>query len=295
MAGSNSGRSVARAAATGGGATYRGQMPVNWYAALVVIVLVGLGSVALAKYNYNRTAPAVEPTTNTTWHAALAFDICGTMEPVLAASPPGGTTGLTSAGSGVLVVAPRSSSEAGANATLGKFASGYTGLTLTNTTVQYPKGILYQNGKRCSKGTPDAGKVGEVRARWWVMSTHNGSNGQPELTGGLSTVQPGDLRFANRQVITVFYGPDNATIPQPPSSTVHALSQTLAGNAPVATTTTTPGATTTTPTTAPATSSTTATTSRSSTTTTTSRSSTTTTTSRSSTTTTAKSSTTTTK
>ena len=36
MARSSSGKSVARAAATGGGATYRGQMPVNWYAALVV-------------------------------------------------------------------------------------------------------------------------------------------------------------------------------------------------------------------------------------------------------------------
>jgi hypothetical protein len=247
MARSNSGRSVARAASTGGGATYRGQMPVNWYAALVVIVLVGLGSVALAKYNYNRTAPAVEPTTNTTWHAALAFDICGTMEPALPASPPGGTTGLTSAGSGVLVVAPRSASEAGANATLGKFASGYTGLTLTNTTVQYPHGVLYQNGQRCAKGTPDAGKVGEVRARWWVLSNQTGTNGAAEMTGGLNTVQPGDLRFVNRQVITVFFGPDNATIPKPPSSTVNALVQTLAGNGPVATTTTTPGATTTVP------------------------------------------------
>jgi cell division septation protein DedD len=245
MARSNSGRSVARAAATGGGATYRGQMPINWYAALVVIVLVGLASVALAKYNYNRTAPAVEPTTNTTWHAALAFDICGTMEPALPASPAGGTTGLTSAGSGVLVVAPRSDSEAGANATLGKFASGYTGLTLTNTTVQYPKGVLYQNPQRCAKGTPDAGKVGELRARWWVLSTQSAKNGQPQLTGGLNTVQPADLKFVNRQVVTVFYGPDNATIPQPPSSTVKALQQTLAGNAPVATTTTVPGTTTT--------------------------------------------------
>ena len=247
MARSNSGRSVARAAATGGGATYRGQMPVNWYAALVVIVLVGLGSVALAKYNYNQGAPSVEPTTNTTWHAALAMDICGTMEPVLPASPAGGTTGLTSSGSGVLVVAPRSASEAGTNATLGKFASGYTGLTLTNTTIQYPHGVLYKNGQRCPKGTPDAGKVGEVRARWWVLSTQTGKNGQPQVAGGINTVHPGNLRFVNRQVITAFFGPDNATIPKPPSSTVNALVQTLAGNGPVATTTTVPATATTLP------------------------------------------------
>jgi hypothetical protein len=247
MARSNSGRSVARAAATGGGATYRGQMPVNWYAALVIIVLVGLGSVALAKYNYNQGAPSVEPTTNTVWHAALAFDICGTTQPPLPASPAGSTTGLTTSGSGVLVVAPRSASEAGTNATLGKFASGYTGLTLTNTTIQYPKGVLYKNGQRCPKGTPDAGKVGEVRARWWVLSTQTGKNGQPQMAGGLNTVSPGNLRFVNRQVITAFFGPDNATIPKPPSSTVNALVQTLAGNGPVVTTTTAPATATTLP------------------------------------------------
>ena len=59
-------------------------MPVNWYAALVVIVLVGLASVAIAKYHYNQTPTVVEPAVGTTWHAALAFDICGTMQPALA-------------------------------------------------------------------------------------------------------------------------------------------------------------------------------------------------------------------
>ena len=43
MARSSTGKSVARAAATGGGTTYRGQMPVNWYAALVIIVILGIG------------------------------------------------------------------------------------------------------------------------------------------------------------------------------------------------------------------------------------------------------------
>ena len=46
MARSSSGKSVARAAATGGGTTYRGQMPVNWYAALVIIVIIGVASIA---------------------------------------------------------------------------------------------------------------------------------------------------------------------------------------------------------------------------------------------------------
>ena len=138
MARSSSGKSVARAAATGGGTTYRGQMPVNWYAALVIIVVVGLGSIALAKYNYNKVPAGRRAHGGTTWHAALSFDICGTIEPALPASPSSATTGLTTTGSGVLFVAPKTSAEAGNNATLGKFADGYTGLTLTNTKLTYP-------------------------------------------------------------------------------------------------------------------------------------------------------------
>jgi hypothetical protein len=249
MARSSSGKSVARAAATGGGATYRGQMPVNWYAALVVIVLVGIASVAIAKYHYNQTAAVVEPTTHTTWHAGLAFDVCGTMQPALTASPAGSSTGLTATGNGVLVIAPKNASEAGNNATLGKFAEGYAGLTLTNTVLKYPSAGIpeYRNGEKCASGTPDAGKVGEVQARWWVLTTTTGKNGQLEQTGGLTTVKPADLKFLNRQLITVGFVPDNVTLPKPPASTITSLLQVLSGTQPVATTTTTtPSATTTT-------------------------------------------------
>ena len=249
MARSSSGKSVARAAATGGGTTYRGQMPVNWYAALVIIVLIGLGSVAVAKYHYDQTPAVVEPTTNTTWHAGLAFDVCGTMEPAIAASPATATTGLTTTGSGVLLIAPKSASEAGNNATLGKFAQEYNGLTLTNTELKYPSAKVpaYTNGQKCAAGTPDAGKTGEVQARWWVLSTKTGKNGEQVETGGLTTLKPADLKFLNRQLITVGFVPPGTSLPKPPTSTILALVQVLAGNQPVATTTTTvAGATTTT-------------------------------------------------
>ena len=253
MARSSSGKSVARAAATGGGTTYRGQMPVNWYAALVLIVLIGVGSIALAKYNYNQTPTVVEPAVGTAWHAGLAFDICGTMEPALAASPTTATTGLTTTGNGVLLVAPKTSSEAGNNATLGKFADGYTGLTLTNTTLQYPstKVPKYTNDQKCAAGTPDAGKVGVVQARAWVISTTTAKNGEEQETGGLTTLKPADLKLLNRQLITVGFVPEDTALPKPPSSTITALLQVLSGSqAPVATTTTTAAAGVTTTTTA---------------------------------------------
>jgi hypothetical protein len=243
---SSSGKSVARAAATGGGATYRGQMPVNWYAALVVIVLIGLASVAVAKYHYNQSPSVVQPTVGTTWHAAIAFDICGESQPALAASPSSASTGLTTSGNGVLVVSPKSSSEAGANATVGKFASGYSGLTVTNTSLKYPGAKVpeYKNGQKCAAGTPDAGKVGEVMARSWIITTQVKHNEEVE-TGGVTTTRPADLRLLNRQLITVGFAPDGTSLPKPPGSTILALTQALSGQEPVATTTTTaPSATT---------------------------------------------------
>jgi hypothetical protein len=242
MARSTSGKSVARAAATGGGTTYRGQMPVNWYAALVVIIILGVGSIAWAKYNYNKGPVVVEPTVGTSWHAGLAFDICGTMESPLAASPASSSTGLTTTGSGVLSIAPKTSSEAGNNATLGKFAAGYTGLTLTNTELKYPSTSVpaYTNGEKCGVGTPDAGKVGVVLARSWVISTTTAKNGEEEETGGVTTEKPADLKFLNRQLITVGFAPRGTQLPKPSGSTILALTQVLSGSqAPVATTSTT--------------------------------------------------------
>jgi hypothetical protein len=242
MARSSSGKSVARAAATGGGTTYRGQMPVNWYAALVIIIVIGVASIAVAKYNYNKTAAVVEPAVGTSWHAGLAFDICGTMEAALPASPSTTKTGLTSSGGGVLLIAPKTAAEAGNNATLGKFASGYTGLTLTNTELKYPstKVPSYTNGEKCAVGTPDAGKAGVVQARSWVVSTSTGKNNEEVETGGATTEKPADLKFLDRQLITVGFVPKGTSLPKPPATTITGLLQVLAGNqAPVATTSTT--------------------------------------------------------
>ena len=222
-------------------------MPVNWYAALVIIVVLGVASIALAKYNYNKTPTVVEPTVGTSWHAGLAIDICGTTQPALPASPSTATTGLTTTGSGVLAITPKTSSEAGNNATLGKFADGYTGLTLTNSKLKYPstKSPEYTNGEKCPAGTPDAGKVGIVQARSWVISTKTAKNGEEEETGGATTVKPADLKFLNRQLITTGFVPEGTQLPKPPSATILGLTQVLAGDqAPVATTTTTAAGTT---------------------------------------------------
>ena len=131
---------------------------------------------------------------------------------------------------------------------MGKFASEYPGLTLTNTTLKYPSAQVpaYTNGQKCAAGTPDAGKVGEVQARWWVLSTKTGKNGEVQQVGGLTSVKPANLKLLNRQLITVGFVPANTSLPKP-TSAISPLLQVLAGNQPVATTTTAPaGATSTT-------------------------------------------------
>jgi len=85
--GENFSRRVARAAAVGGGRTYRSQTPRGWFAMLLVICLVGVGLVAYSRYE--RTVPppsaahkpTVPPTTADEWQAAFAVDVCGRIVP----------------------------------------------------------------------------------------------------------------------------------------------------------------------------------------------------------------------
>jgi hypothetical protein len=250
MANNSTGKWVQRAATTGGGRTYRGQMPVNWYASLALIIIVGLGLVGLSRYqlSHRTTSSSGPPTTSQTWYAGLGIDTCGTMEPNLPANTAKSKKGLTANGNGVVTITPSDSSEAGANATLGKFVSGYKGLELTNSTLQYPGKKAYTNGDVCPKGSPDAGKPGVVIVYNW-----------PNFTTKRGAETPGDpqnLLFQNGQMITMAFIPANSTVPKPPASVITSLitadesGPTTPTTAPTVTPTTSPTPTST-PTTAP--------------------------------------------
>jgi hypothetical protein len=217
MASDSTGKWVTRAASTGGGKTYRGQMPVNWYASLFIICVVGLFLIGLSRYQltHKTSSSAGPPTTSQTWYAALGIDICGTIEPALPASTNGTKTGFTANGNGVLTLHPNGASESGANATLGKFVSTYKGLALSTTTLQYPGKPLMSNGENCPKGTPDAGKPGYVTVTAWP--NYEAKKGT-EVSGN-----PQSLLFANSQMITMAFVPATATIPKPPASAITAL------------------------------------------------------------------------
>jgi hypothetical protein len=250
----STGKWVERAATTGGGRTYRGQMPVNWYATLLLICIVGLLLVGFSRYQrtHQTNSSGGPPTTSQVWHAALGTDICGTVQPALPASTNTKKTGLTANGNGVLTIAPLNSSESGGNATLGKFVSGYKGLGLSSSTLQYPGKPAYSNGNVCPKGTPDSGKPGVVIVDSW-------NNFESKGKGTETSGAPQDLRFANGQLITMAFVPATASVPKPPASAITglltALSQgtTTSTTAPVVPPTSAPTSTTapTTSTTAP--------------------------------------------
>jgi len=237
MASNSTGKWVERAATTGGGRTYRGQMPVNWYATLAIICIVGLSLVGLSRYQRTHQASSSTgpPTINQVWHAALGIDVCGTMQPDLPASTNTAKTGLVANGNGVVTIAPKNSSESGGNATLGKFVSGYKGLELTASTLQYPGKTAYTNGDVCPKGTPDAGKPGVVIVDSWNNFRSNGKGTQP-------SGPPQDLLFDNGQLITMAFVPATASVPKPPAQAITGLITSLQSGT-AATTTTAPGAT----------------------------------------------------
>ncbi len=241
MARRSTGKWVTRAAATGGGRKSRGQRPSNWYAGLAIIVIIGLGSVVLARIDYQHGASAstTPPTIGQTWHAAISFNICGTVEPALVANPVTSTTGgLTTSGSGVLVISPKTASEAGSNATLAKFVSEYPGMKLTSSMIQYPSSSIpkYVNGEKCKKGTPDAGKARTVLIRYWNPLAHptKSKGGGTSLwastkAGIYVSGGPSALKLANEQLITVGFVPTGTQLAKPGSQTLLALLQSLQG------------------------------------------------------------------
>jgi hypothetical protein len=152
------------------------------------------------------------PTTAQTWYVALGIDICGIIEPDLPTGANSAETGFLSNGNGVLTIAPKNSSESGSNATLGRFVSDYKGIQLSSSELQYPGRRVFTNGAVCPKGTPDAGRSGEVIVDSW-----------PNFTSKRGAETPGDpqkLLLQNGQLITMAFVPAGSTIPKPPAAVI---------------------------------------------------------------------------
>lgn len=243
MSPSATGRRVSRAAATGGGRTYRGQVPVNWYAALVIIVILGLVSIVFSRYEFEHPhSTTVQPAVGHTLFAGYQIEVCGKVFAPLAASTDASVAGVSTPGFGVLNVSPHTASEAGNNATLGAFFSGYPGAKLTSSVLEVPGHGTYTDGQSCPKGTPDAGKKAHLVGEVWpnIVATA----GTP-ITGNLA-----DYKIAGRTLIAIGLAPQGTTLKRPGQSIadqVLGFSSEVVNGTTTTTTTTPPVSTTSTP------------------------------------------------
>lgn len=236
MARTDTGRWVARAAATGGGRTYRGRRPMRWYTSLVLIVLVGVALIVYSRYERQHPAASTQPAIGTNWFVALAVDICGNIQPNLPSNPNEATSapGLHTAGDGVIQVSPAKASDAGNNATLGRFVQEYPGLALSPTSVKVPGASTYRNGQSCPSGTPDAGRKATLQVKVWPSFAPPGS------THPFVPSDPTTLKLEDGQLVTIAFVPAGAPVPKPPQGVITTMLQDRASTGSGATTTTTP-------------------------------------------------------
>jgi hypothetical protein len=227
MARRDTGKWVQRAAATGGSRAYRGQRPVKWYTSLVLIAILGVALVWYSRYEKENPSAATQPAVGTQWFDAFAVDICGTVEPNLPANPAvkrGPGPGLTTDADGVIHIDPKTSAEAGDNATLGRFVHDYPGLVLTSSSLRYPgqrsAGLTvdrtFKNGEVCPKGTKNAGKAGQVEVDLWPTPTSTSPERLADPTG---------YKLGDEQELTLAFLPSGASVPRPPGSAVTAMLQ----------------------------------------------------------------------
>ncbi|HXZ82430.1 MAG TPA: hypothetical protein VED84_01610 [Acidimicrobiales bacterium] len=238
MARGSFGRTVARAAASGGSKSYRARRPVAWYLLMLVIVALGCVLVVYSRNEALRTTSSEGPTASDNWYAGLAVDICGKIEPNLPASTNFGSTGLRTYGDGLINASPGAltsgaSAYEGSKATLGLFAKKYSGFTLTATKLHYPgKGQrTWKNGDRCvgvAKGK------GRLSAAVWTSST---------ATTPTIVADPAKIHISNGEMITVAFLPPGTAVPAPPAATRATLVEALTGSSGSSTTTSSnPGA-----------------------------------------------------
>jgi hypothetical protein len=223
-------KKVARAAGTGGGRTNRGRIPWLYYLAIFIVVMLGTLTIVQSRDSrLNKLSLAgltTPPVPNKDhWHVAYAVYLCDKFAPPI--TDQNDPKGIHTHGDGIIHVHPTARDSAGANATLGVFASAVH-MTLNAGELKLPGGHDYRDGDKCGS------KSGRVRVRVFTS--------QADTVGKDSTLDPRKVPMVNGELLTIAFAPVDAKLPPPPSA---ANLQKLNDVAPT-TTTTVPGATSTT-------------------------------------------------
>ncbi|HWG73202.1 MAG TPA: hypothetical protein VG184_04005 [Acidimicrobiales bacterium] len=203
MGKASSSKKVARAAGTGGGRTSRGHKSWTYYGIILLVVLLGVvGTVTSRDHRLSQinaaganTPPAVGATEN----AAYAVDVCGRLLPNIKTNK--NPVGITTHGDGIIHIHPVKASAAGANTTLGLFASSI-GMHLNASELQVPGGKLYVDGDKCN------GSAGHVYVRHFAF---------PGDSKGVSeTIDPQNIHLDDGSEYTIAFIPASQKDKIPP-------------------------------------------------------------------------------
>ena len=203
MGKASSNKKVARAAAIGGGArTGRGGAggPWKWYALIAVAVILGIVLLIMSRgERLDKIRNVDPPKPGDHWHVAYGIHVCGAFQPELTVeTDPQGihTHAPEGRGDGVIHIHPFSSKAGGKNATLGKFTDA-AGLGLEDGKLTLPDGDVYADGDKCG------GRESKLRVKY---------------DDKVFTENLRDINFTkDRGELTIFFGPEEAEIPAPPS------------------------------------------------------------------------------
>lgn len=198
MGKASSSKKVARAASIGGGKVASSSRPWIWWAVLGLVVVLGIGGVLASRSDYRSEASPtnVAPVANRDhWHSAYAVYLCDSFAPPIDVQRD--PKGIHTHADGVIHVHPFVRSAAGENAVLSEFTEAVD-MTLTDDELQLPGGDLYEEGDTECDGEPGIVQV--------------------YVDGDVVTEDIPDIRFEDRQLLTIAFAPEGTELPPPPSA-----------------------------------------------------------------------------
>lgn len=207
MAKGSIGKQVARAAATGGGRTSRGEIPFGYYGTLAIISVLGVLVVGYSRYELQHppTKPVVHPVIGDNWNFAFGVYDCKSFLPNLPGIKAPSNASFTTTGNGIVNLSPKVKSDEGKGATLGKFGNDYKGLRFSSSSVTYPGKGTIKSGASC------AGKPTQLETAVWtsLLDSH------PKIFSG----DPSKVVISgNDELVTVGFVPKGTSLPKPASA-----------------------------------------------------------------------------
>ncbi len=208
MGKASSAKKVARAARAGG-KTKGQRRNVGFPAAVVVIVLLGVGLVAFAR---DSTQSSDSPRLGDHWHAAYGIYICDRWVANFSDRGPD-QLGIHTHDDGLMHIHPFLAGAAGRGATLGKFFD-QVGMKVSGSSITLPEGGQFEGKKYVNGKTTCGDKAARVVTAYWENAEKTDVDPTDVTTDNISRKHL-DTNFG---AYTIAFLPEGEDIPPPPSA-----------------------------------------------------------------------------